>query len=799
MIQDVRGIYYADEPLGRSGQLAFMFPGEGSQYPNMLADVCWHFPDVRRCFDIADAALPPSATSWAPSDCIFPRPAFSRAEREEAEAPLRRPAEGVHSVVLASCALLALLSRLGVRPDAVVGHSAGEYTALLASGVMGPANEAVEARIASELRLLHDTASEASEQGRAALVAVAGDYETVSGVLRPMNGRLYVGMDNCPHQVVIVGDEAAVAEAIGVLQGRGLLCERLPFDRPYHTPLFRDYSLRFEPLFAKWLTSPPTIRAYSCSTAAPLPDDLAQVRRMACEQWALPVRFRETVRALHSEGVRIFVEVGPRGSLSAFVNAILHGQPHLAIPANVASRSGVTQLNHLVGVLAAHGVDARLDCFYARRAPRKVSLDHPDDPYATGGPPRTRSRLSTGWPRMALSPETVEALRAQRASSVLSGSERATTEQMGAGFAAGAGQSAEAVMAAHMETMRKIIDTQREIMRAFLAAEGHEAPAPSDEGTGEASPGPEAAATSPDTPASQAGRAVACEGPDLGETLLRLVSERTGYPVEMIDPDLDLEAELGIDSIKRVEILSSFQRETGPFSEQDLEALSSLKTLREVIGFIATLRERGEEAVPPASAAASEGEGAPLPDAAALPLITEVTSYVPGREVAAICELEVDEHLFLRDHAFGRGVSDDDPDLPGLPVMPLTMSMELMAEAASLLAPGKVLIGMRNVRASRWIIPEHPLRLQVVATADGAEPGSAFTVRIREVEDADGSSASAAPVAIEGTMLFGELYPDAPAAEALELPEAELSRRSADYLYAQVLFQIGRASCRERV
>ena len=71
----------------------------------------------------------------------------------------------------------------------------------------------------------------------------------------------------------------------------------------------------------------------------------------------------------------IFVEVGPRGNLTGFVEDILRGRPHLAVAADTMSRSGITQLNHLVALLAAQGVPMRLDELYARRSPRKLAMD----------------------------------------------------------------------------------------------------------------------------------------------------------------------------------------------------------------------------------------------------------------------------------------------------------------------------------------------------------------------------------------------------------------------------------------
>jgi hypothetical protein len=76
---------------------------------------------------------------------------------------------------------------------------------------------------------------------------------------------------------------------------------------------------------------------------------------------------------------------------------------------------------------------------------------------------------------------------------------------------------------------------------------------------------------------------------------------------------------------------------------------------------------------------------------------------IPGRELKARCQLDLVEDLFLRDHTLGRQVSMSDQELTALPVVPLTITMEMLAEAGAVLCPGKVLIGVENFQAHRWI------------------------------------------------------------------------------------------------
>src|SRR5262249_8287437 len=85
------------------------------------------------------------------------------------------------------------------------------------------------------------------------------------------------------------------------------------------------------------------------------------------------------------------------------------------------------------------------------------------------------------------------------------------------------------------------------------------------------------------------------------------------------------------------------------------------------------------------------------------PMLSEVVDLVPGEELVARGALDPAEDVYLRDHTLGRHVSDADPDLTALAVLPLTMSLEILAEGAAALFPGRLVIQIRDVRAHRWI------------------------------------------------------------------------------------------------
>src|SRR5207245_8218612 len=148
-------------------------------------------------------------------------------ERSEAEKRLWEMEGAFEAVLTASWALFTLLARLDIRPDALVGHSTGEYTAMRAAGMIELPDEERIARFAAEMnRFYYQKLAGGGDVPRAALIAVGADSATVAKLAEDGLGRLYVAMDNCPHQTVVAGSEDAaerLGEAVrrrGVLEGR---------------------------------------------------------------------------------------------------------------------------------------------------------------------------------------------------------------------------------------------------------------------------------------------------------------------------------------------------------------------------------------------------------------------------------------------------------------------------------------------------------------------------------------------------------------------------------------------------
>ena len=373
-IRDRDGIYFFETPLAREGTLAYVFPGEGSQYTNMLSELCMHFPEARQAFDLMDRAFNEHSRQHLPSELIFPPPSTNDGQGDHRlEERLWEMDAGAEAVFTANQALCAVLTKLAIRPDAMLGHSTGEHSALLASGMVQMQGDEDLIRHVLQVNAIFEKLNSQGKFPEGVSAAVSGVDSSVLQELAARNpGKLYVAIDNCPHQVVLSGTEDSMAEAMERLRERRAICQTLPFTRAYHTPGFETFSDALRAYFGGLDIQDQVVDVYSCVIADRYPKQADEIRSLASLQWARPVRFRETIERMYQDGVRIFVEVGPRGNLIAFINDTLRGKEFTAIPADVLHRSGTLQLNHLVAELAAQGVSMSLEPLYARRSPRRL-------------------------------------------------------------------------------------------------------------------------------------------------------------------------------------------------------------------------------------------------------------------------------------------------------------------------------------------------------------------------------------------------------------------------------------------
>ena len=319
-IDEKDGVYYSRQRLG--GKLVFLFPGENAQYVNMLGELWLSFPEIRGAFEEADEACAGSGDGFLPSALNFPPPGAAEPPKDADE--ISQWEKAVVLVHTANTGMSRLLESLGVRPDAVAGHSFGELSALEMAGVLRPGQGDERVRFARHAyRHLHELSHEHDlPEGR--LLAVGGaEQAQIDAVLARFPDSLRVAMENCPHQHVLCASGPAMDEVAGEVQRalatEGAICAPLPIRRPYHTPFFEPAFPLEKAYYEEVGVHPPCIEVYSCSTTEPFPAEPPAIVEVAARHWMSCVRFQRTIERMYERGFRIFVDVGPRGNLCAFV------------------------------------------------------------------------------------------------------------------------------------------------------------------------------------------------------------------------------------------------------------------------------------------------------------------------------------------------------------------------------------------------------------------------------------------------------------------------------------------------
>ena len=662
-----KGITYNSRQI--NGKVTVLFPGQGTQAINMLADTAINYPELRVAVGNADNVLLKNGETPI-SEILYPK-ALTEEEFTTAHAAINNTANTQPALAAVEAGLYAIANRRGLHADTYIGHSFGELVALWADGVINYETLITMAKTRGSLMSKADpnAAMMACMTDKANLTALCADIENV-----------YVANENSPAQTVVSGSAEGIAKLEEKLVGMGIKAVRLKVSGAFHSPYMKEASVAFRSYMQNVNFAKPSGAVYANATGEAYTEDVADLLE---RQLLNPVLFRTSVENAYADGTRIFVEVGNGRVLSGLLKDCLAGKEYTAIAlCPEKDKNSAEQLEFAMAQLAVLGVAVMDDPY---RAPHDEDLI----------PKKSKTTYTVKMKSFVL-PKHKEAMDAallpdQRIIDIMKNAGEPKTvvkevikevevvREVEKPVEIKTPVSAAGIQSVNAEVFSKFMDVQTSQMQAAsdmlskVTAESEKqnvlncvtlfqnnsmraletyfggitgasvtaapvtaapvtaapaAPAPAAKPVAVEPPAPVAApavtpapvpavapATSPvekvempvveapkAEPAPEATATVAKSSADMYAILTEAIADKTGYPTDMIDEDMELEADLGIDSIKRVEILSTVNNALdGVFTKDDVEALSGLSKIADMVSYLATL---GTSA--PATATAEE-------------------------------------------------------------------------------------------------------------------------------------------------------------------------------------------------
>lgn len=306
-------------------KVAFIFPGQGAQVCGMGQEFYENSETAKQIFDKAGEWLGFSMTEL----CFTPN---DRLDITEYTQP---------AMVTAEVAMMRVLEENGVHADMAAGLSLGEYSALVAAGVM---NEEDAIRTVRERGILMQEAVPAGEGAMAAVLAL--DAAKIEEVTESMEG-VWIANYNCPGQIVISGKTEAVKEAAERLKEAGAKrCVMLNVSGPFHSGMLVEAGRKLREVLDEVSISKPVI-PYIANVNAELITEESQIKDLLCRQVSSSVRWEQSVRKMLDEGVDVFVEIGPGKTLSSFVKKIKRD----ALVVNVEHVADIAKVKEALGIV----------------------------------------------------------------------------------------------------------------------------------------------------------------------------------------------------------------------------------------------------------------------------------------------------------------------------------------------------------------------------------------------------------------------------------------------------------------
>ena len=633
-----KGIYFRANGVAPNTKVVALFSGQGSQYVGMGKEIANAFPPLLESFEKIDNAFEKEGKRPL-TKTVFPIPVFNKTAQKAQQTELTKTQNAQPAIGTLSMGLYKILQQADFKADFTAGHSFGELTALWAAGVY---DDATFLGLAKARGAAMAATNPNAETGT--MLAVKAPLAQVEQAITSLQG-VTIANVNSTNQVILGGSNAAIENATTALKNNGFSVVPLPVSAAFHTDFVGHAQKPFAAFVASQKFNAPQIPVYSNTTSTAYPTDTAGIQNILQGHILKPVLFKNQVENMYRAGGRIFVEFGPKGVLTNLVKDILKGQDFQAVALNAnARKDSDLQLRQAAIQLRVIGVALNeIDVYkkpakvaakitklnvklgghnYVSAPTKKAYVDVMNDGFKIQGGGTTvvekpvikevekiveiekfvevpvekivekviyQNNNEEGMNKetLQLLQNTVEHFKTQQTKS-LELFERFLSEQNqqsqqliamlsqqlgnaenqaakptnGNGYTNGNGHTAVTIQPTTKPTFPPIVEEKLAVGSQQLAVSSQQSVAAQPATTG-------------------------IDKSKLEGILLTVISEKTGYPAEMLELSMDMEADLGIDSIKRVEIFGAMTEDYPEVSGINPNDLTELRTLGQIVDYLA--------------------------------------------------------------------------------------------------------------------------------------------------------------------------------------------------------------------
>lgn len=577
------------------GKVAFMFSGQGSQRINMAADLFMAFPQLRSLLKGNEKY----------ENILFPSQAFTLEERRAQQERIKDTRNAQPLLGIVDTAISQLLTSFGIQPDMVAGHSYGELPALSYAGVFDT-NSMIKL---SESRAEAILSSVGKDAGK--MAAVHANTSTVDALIEELD-EVWAVNYNSPQQTVIAASQKGMELFIKKAEELQISFTELNVSCAFHSPLLDDAEGKFAEALEDVKFKKATLPVWSNTTSKAYPKGPKAIRNRLAEHVVKPVRFVEQIEAMYEDGARIFIEVGPGGTLVGLVSQTLDLEEIVPIQVERSNEEGLTYFLQALAKYMASGRTIDMENMFKERNVTLIDLENTDK----------YKKNATVWnvDGRAAIPEKGE-LPAHAGKQIQG--EILSVDRLKKNYSETV--NAEEIVMAYLDNMNAMVQDQRDVMLGYLGSTDISPRVATERRQFVHNNAPESLENNP-TNLIEIVETEVVEEPnglpdvaslssdEISTIILEIVSEKTGYPIEMLDLDMDLEADLSIDSIKKMEIIGALGERVALPESQDggmdefFEKMISIKKFRDLVFWIEEIGKSMEEGTNSASSS-SEFEG----------------------------------------------------------------------------------------------------------------------------------------------------------------------------------------------